>query len=286
MFTEKSSSNEKRLETMRKNLSNIENKVESILSKDALTYNDKMILLSCVNVSFHTSGKIESIFSIDSCAACDFCQKMIKNASCNPLIICGLCYAAADAWKEAAWRRHKINARIFSSVLFSTEELKTLNLHTALLVRFNEDGDTVNETMSRNYLRITAAFPRADYGYYFKNYPEVEKGLIAEGYTSREKLPKNVRFIQSSVLIGFPSKPVWFADAVFTVYPDAETIKNAILNGSIECNGKKCMVCGFHCYLRNRQSTAVNIAEYLRCNKAAREKIMVAYRNRIAEISK
>lgn len=269
---------EKRLEKMRANLAMIEMRAEFLLAKgETMTTEDRIELLQLVNVAFHESGKIEGIFSVDSCAACEFCQRMIKAAADNILMICGSCYANADSWKEAAWRRHKLNARIFSSVLFTVEELKTLPLYVARLVRFNEDGDTVNEIMGRNYLRIARAFYTAFFGYFYKNTSAVESALIAEGYTSREKLPENIRFIHSSILIGFEAAEKWFDDCIFTVYPDKATTEEAIARGAWECNGRKCQACGFHCYLAKRQEKPVHIAEVLRCSAAKRAVILAAY---------
>lgn len=267
---------EKRLATMRANLDKLEAEAAALLEKgDAMTAAERMRLLSLVNVAYHDSGKIEGVFSVDSCAACDFCQKMINAAGNNVLIICGSCYAAADAWKEAAWRRHKLNARILSTVLFTREELATLAI--GALCRFNEDGDTVNETMGRNYLRVVSSHPATRFGYWFKNAPAVEKALHAEGIHRREDLPANVRFIHSSILIGIEAKPLWFDDAIFTVYPDEATTAAAIMAGAHECNGRRCRACGFNCYLMaRRQAEPLRIAELLRCNKARRAAILEA----------
>jgi len=282
--------NEKRLATMRANLAALEKRCEAILADmtgtgENLTQQQRADLLMLVNVAYHDSGKIEGCFSIDSCAACDFCQHMIASAADNILVICGSCYAAADAWKEAAWRRHKLNARIMSSVLFTVDELKAL-LIPGQLCRFNEDGDTVNTTMARNYLRIVIGHPHTNFGYWYKNAPAVAAGLAAEGYKTREDLPANVRFIHSSLLIGFPAAALWFDDAIFTVYPDAETTAAAILAGAHECNGRRCRACGYTCYLHaRRQEKPLHIAEVLRCNKARREAARAAYDAKKAQIA-
>lgn len=270
--------NERRLETMRANLSELERRADAILAKgDAMTTDDRRELLRIVNVAYHTSGKIEGVFSIDSTASCEFCQRMIKAALSHVLMICGACYAAADAWKEAAWRRHKLNARIFASVLFSVDELKELHID-GHLCRFNEDGDTVNETMARNYIRIAAAHIYVMFGYWYKNTAAVEAGLIAEGITTRAARPENIRFIHSSILIGFEAPETWFDDAIFTVYPDAETTLEAVKNGSHECNGKRCRACGFTCYTMQRRENVIHIAEVLRTNAKRRAVILDAYR--------
>lgn len=281
--TAKAAANAKRLETMRANLEALETRADAILEKgDAMTDGDRRELLTLVNVAYHGSGKIDGCFSIDSCAACEFCQKMIHAAGSNVLMICGACYANADSWKEAAWRRHKLNARIFSSVLFTVDELKALSI-PGLRCRFNEDGDTTGETMGRNYLRIAAAHPDVRFGYWFKNAPAVESALHAEGIHTREALPENVRFIHSSALIGFAARACWFDDAIFTVYPDAETTAAAIAAGAWECNGRKCMACGFQCYMMQRRESVLHVAEVLRTNAARRAVIRSAYDARMLQ---
>ena len=235
-------------------------------------------LLALVNVAYHSSGKIEGCHSVDGCASCEFCQKMISAAGCNPLMICGSCYAARDAWKEIAWRTHTLNARILSTVLFTAEELATLAL--GALCRINEDGDTVNDIHARNILRIILTHPHTHFGYWYKNAPAVAAGLAAEGYTDRASLPDNVRFVHSSALIGFRVRPCWFDDYTFTVYPDAATVAEAVAAGAWECNGRRCRDCKYHCYTGPRTAEVIDTAELLRCSKPDRVRILAAYWDR------
>ena len=279
----KATANAARLEKMRAGLAALERTAAEILEKgDAMTADDRRALLAIVNVAYHDSGKIEGCWSVDGCACCEFCQRMISAAEHNVLMICGACYAAADAWKEAAWRRHTLNARILSSVLFTAEELTALHIDGPRC-RFNEDGDTVNVIHGRNLLRIAETRPETWFGYWYKNKPAVEEALHAEGYHSRETLPANVRFIHSSALIGFPAAETWFDDGIFTVYPDAETTAAAIAGGAWECNGRRCRDCGYHCYMMQRRPRAMHIAEVLRAGKTKRAAILAAYHARKAQ---
>lgn len=286
---DKAIANVRRIAAGRETVRRYEDIAAGILSKGAenLTDADRMALLNCINVAYHDGGKIGGCYSVDSSAACDFCQRMRAAALENLLIICGGCYAAADSYKEFSWRRHKLNALILSTVLFTVEELKTLNIPDGSRVRINEDGDTVNEIHARNILRLFVAFNTCRFGYWYKNIPAVAAGLAAEGVrTRKEKLSVygNARFIQSSLLIGFPARPVWFTDAVFTVYPDDNTTLAAIAAGAFECNGRRCFDCGYWCYTPENNGGAVpNIAEKLRCGKAARAAIMAAYEARKAQ---
>jgi len=271
--------NEKRLEAMRANLAKLENSAEEILRKGAenMTSADREKLLQFVNIAYHDSGKIEGVASIDGTSACEFCSKMRAAAEDDALIICGMCYAFADAWKEAAWRRHKLNARILSSVLFTREELSALVIPSCL-GRINEDGDIVNQIHAQNVLRIQTTHNDVNFGFWYKNSAAVDAGLHAEGYFRREELPQNVKFIKSSLLIGFPARPDWFTDEVFTVFPDAETTAAAIAAGAWACNGRKCKDCKYHCYEGSTHVAPVRyIAEYLRTNKARRALVMTAY---------
>jgi len=262
-----------------------EEKAQAILAEGGkITIAQRYELLALVNVAYHEGGKIDGCFSIDSCAACEFCQKMIASAADNILVICGSCYAAADAWKENAWRQHKLNALILSSVLFTVKELKTLAI-PGQRCRFNEDGDTVNETMARNYLRIAAGHYLVRFGYWYKNAVAVAAGLAAEGITNRSQLPQNVRFIHSSLLIGFPAAALWFDDAIFTVYPDAETTAAAIAAGAFACNGKRCKACDYNCYLMQRQESPLYIAEVLRASKENIKAKRAAFDARKAQIA-
>ena len=271
--------NAARLEKMRANLSRLESAAAAILEKPELTHDDRLQLLQLLNIAYHESGKIETIASVDSCAACGFCEKMRNAAKNNKLIICGYCYAYADQWKEAAWRRHKLNALILSSVLFTMEELKTLAI-PSMRCRINEDGDIVNVTHARNIVRLALSHSYIEFGFFFKNYEAVESGLHAEGIHKRADLPKNIRFIQSSYMIGIKARPLWFTHCVFTVYPNEELTLQAIAAGEFACNGRKCKDCGYHCY-----NTALNddnvayIAELLRCGTPMRADILKAYYN-------
>ena len=283
-MTEKQLTNARTRAQQRKTVRERENAAAALLARlDELTAAERLDLLHLVSIAYHDSGKIEGCNSIDSCAACAFCQKMIAAAAVNILVICGCCYAAADAWKEAAWRTHQVNARILSTVLFTREELATLEIGPRC--RFNEDGDTINETHARNLLRIGLTHPGTSFGYWYKNAPAVGAGLAAEGITTREQLPDNIRFIHSSALIGFPVRPSWFDDATFTVYPDAESLQEALAAGAHECNGRRCRACGYFCYLAERRPEPVNIAEFLRVRtEKDREKYIAAYREQRARM--
>lgn len=242
-------------------------------------------LLGLINWSYHKSGKIQGIYSLDGCAVCKFCEKMRKAAEYNPLMICGYCYAFADLWKKFVLIRHRINMVILSRVLFTVEELEqSMRLagfapEGMQFLRINEDGDTVNEIHARNNLRAAVVLKKygGRVGYFFKNIHAVSLGLDMEGITRREDLPENVVFVQSSMLIGFEGRPAWFADIMFTVYPDKDTTEAAIAGGAFECNGRKCMNCGLNCYKHKRAAEVQQVAEILRASKKNREKILAAY---------
>lgn len=251
-------------------------RVNSILAKPELTFADHMQLLSIYSVSFHDSGKIEGCSSCDSsCHACAFCQKMIKAAENDPLIICGYCY---DDAQETRWKnvenRHGLNMRILSTVDFTLEELATLPI--TAICRFNSSGDVPNEIYSRNCIRIAMSHPYAHCALWAKNVPACEKAFDELGK------PSNMIFIQSSLLIGVPGKRSRYADYMFTVYPSEELTEKAIASGARECNGRKCRECGYKCYLGTWEKGA-NIAELLRVPEKRRGAILAAYNERVAK---
>lgn len=251
-----------------------------IMNKGAanITHEDRMTLLHIYQIAFHDSGKIEDLFSCDSsCHGCEFCQKMQEAAEHNPLHICGYCY---DKAQEARWvnvkNRHGLNMAIMASVEFTEEELATL--YIAGICRINSSGDTPNSIYANNMRKIAITHPFVRFALWAKNVLPVEQVFDLYGK------PENLIFIQSSILIGIPGKMSKWADYLFTVYPDEETLQAALKAGAVECNGKKCKVCGFACYL-GKWPKGANVAEVLRVPAKVREKVIAAYREYIAKLA-
>ena len=245
---------------------------KTILKKDTITHEDRMTLLGIYKVSYHDSGKIELLYSCDSsCAGCTFCQKMREAAVKNPLHICGYCY---DDAQEKRWanvkNRHMLNLLIMKSVDFTEEELATLKMNG--ICRLNSSGDVDNFTQANNYRKIAKSHPNVKVALWAKNVKPVEDVFDMYGK------PENLIFVQSSVIIGTPGRMSRWADYLFTVYPDEESLQEALANGAVECNGKKCVDCGFKCYLGGWPKGA-NIAELLRVPEKHRAKIVEAYKN-------
>ena len=236
-------------------------KVAAILEKDVeqLSPVERIELLSIYHPAYHDSGKIEGITSFDSTATnCDFCKMMRELAKNNPLHICGYCYdfAQEHSFKGVnVLNRHTLNMIIMSTVEFTIEELRLLNV--TYINRINSSGDVPNVTYARNMIKICFAFPCVKFGFWSKNTVPVIAACDELGK------PENVTLIQSSYIIGKPAKLAKYFDLVFTVYLTREETENALANGSNECNGKKCKECGYKCYL-NGWKAGSNIAEYLR----------------------
>ena len=232
--------------------------IADILNKEEITAEDRIELLKLYKSSFHKSGKIEGITSFDSSATnCGFCQQMRKTAENNPLHICGYCY---DYSQEHSFKgvnvlnRHSLNMLIMASVDFTVDELRFLS--AGYLNRINSSGDVPNETYARNMIRICLAFPGAKFGFWAKNTAAVVAACDELGK------PENVKLIQSSPIIGKPSKLAKYFDNVFTVYLTKDETEKAVAAGANECNGKKCKECGYSCYYG--WQAGANIAEYLR----------------------
>lgn len=232
--------------------------VERILAKQGINHDDRLTLLSIYNVSYHDSGKIEGMYSCDSsCNNCTFCQKVRENGKDNPALICNYCY---DDAQEKRWvnvkNRHGLNLLIMSSVRFTVDELGTLKIEN--LLRENSSGDIENDIMAENYINIGYSHPTVDIGLFAKNVSPVIRA------TDKLGKPENMKYIQSSMLIGVPAKRAKYFDYVFTVYATEEELQKALSDGACECNGKKCRECGYKCYVKNGWAIGSNIAEYLR----------------------
>lgn len=273
------------------------NRVNELLNKgiNNLTHEDRLELLSIYQTPYHDSGKIKGIKSCDSsCHGCEFCQKMQKFAESQPACICGECY---DAKQENRWanvlNRHKLNMRIMSEVEFTIDELRYLDISvsplqrvkdgipfTEQMLRENSSGDVTGDIMARNYVKIPLAHPGVNVALWAKNVGPVDRAIdeICNGHK-----PDNLIFVRSSVLIGIPAPHCKYSDYIFTVYPDAETLHEALKEGGCECNGRECWECGFRCYL-GKWPKGANVCELLRCNEKDRPKFVEAYRRLVANL--
>lgn len=213
------------------------------------------IVTDCI--AYHTSGKIEGIFSLDSsCRVCSFCQDMQEAGKYSPELICGLCYT--QSIHDTALAKHEIPARILSEILFTGEEWSAAAVPIGL-IRFNCDGELINATHAMNLLRAAATHPLTQFAIWTKR-----PGILAEAIQAEGK-PNNLKIGISSPIINKPfSESFSFADFIFTVYTP-NGILSAIARGEHECNGKKCRDCGFYCYTKATHANGpAHIAEALR----------------------
>lgn len=174
-------------------------------------------------------------------------------------IVCRHCYAVAiEKRYNAVGLRHELNAFITSQFSWSIDELKTLKLYTPI-IRFNSDGDIINQVMSDNYHKIAIAFPHINFGFWFKNLMPVNDSVGIYG-----KL-QNVVYIYSDPMLNgakateyIRNKYIWI-DYTFTVYRDKKSTIKAIDAGAAACNGNNCFNCEYKCYYKTHN--ARNIAE-------------------------
>ena len=247
-------------------------RVNAILTPDrdpeTLTAIERLELLHIYQASYHDGGKIEGCTSCDASAhGCEFCAKMRAAAAHDKTIICGYCYDySQEEYRPEVLQRHSLNLRIMKTVLFTVEELAALPLFT--VTRINSSGDIDNTTQARNMLRIAKAHPHTPVAIWTKNVPAMAAALDAEGK------PANVTLIRSSIRINQPDELPPRFDYTFTCYATKADLATALALGAAECNGKKCRECGYKCYYRAH--TGTDIAEYLRCSKADRAKIVKA----------
>lgn len=226
--------------------------VKEILAKEEITFADRIQLLAIYQTPYHEGGKIAGLQSCDSSAhGCGFCQKMIaaaeKGRKDGKKIICGSCYdIKQENYRTGVKNRHGLNLLIMSSVLFTEEELATLAIYTPF-ARFNSSGDIENVIQARNYLRIAKSHKNTRFTFWFKNLAAVNKAVQLEGK------PENVLFIYSDPIINGSVKPEIFfkafawIDYIFVV-SEKELVNSFLEAGYNECNGKKCMECGYACY--------------------------------------
>lgn len=235
------------------------NEVCAILSRgiENLTVFDRMRLLQIYKVAYHESGKIENIYSLDSSATnCSFCRIMREKAKENPDIICGYCYDfEQEKYRKEVLNRHTLNLVIMSKVAFTVDELRTLS--GIGLARVNSSGDAENVIYAKNMINYAYAHESVKVAVWSKNVFAYIKAIDKIGK------PANVILIQSSPFINKPVARAKYFDYVFTVYSDESKVKEAIVNGACECNGKKCKACGFKCYT-GEWKIGANIAEFLR----------------------
>ena len=226
---------------------------------------ERMIAASTVYASYHDSGKIEGIISVDSSAqGCEFCKLMREIAekmktNGNDKHICGLCYATKGHFRyKTVKNRHELNMAILSEIQFKPGDFKGMGLYG--LARINSDGDIRNVTHAKNIIIMMNDNPIARFGWWGKNI-----NAIVEVCDELGK-PKNCTLVASSFLIGKPIKLPKYFDYVFTVYETDEDVAEAVANGAAECNGKHCRDCGFMCYLGvdNGWKYGTNIAEKVR----------------------
>lgn len=229
----------------------------AILDKGAknLTKADRLQLLMIYQAAYHDGGKIEGAFSFDSSATnCGFCKAMRAIAEGDPLHICNYCYDKKNEnYRIESMNRHTLNMVIMMSVDFERDELSIVP--TGLINRVDSAGDIPNKTYARNMIKISFINENGKFAFWAKH----ENALIAA--TDELGKPKNAKYVRSSEHIGTPAALPKYFDYVFTVYPDEESTRKAIEKGAAECNGKKCMECGWKCYYGTH--AAINIAETL-----------------------
>lgn len=242
--------------------------VKNIFEKGTFSDTDRIKLIMIYKPSYHESGKIEGVTSYDSTATgCKFCEKMRKAAENNPAHICGGCYDVRNENYRGVnmKNRHLLNMVIMSSILFTKEELALINV--SKLGRVNSSGDTPNKVYAENMINLGYVNPNTHFAYWVKNTADVSEAIDELGK------PENMTFVQSSPVINRPAQLDKNFDILFTVYLEEADVLEAVKAGSGECNGKKCMECGFKCYL-NGWKKGQNVAELARgFSKEKRAKI-------------
>lgn len=238
--------------------------VHEILSAPVISPAARIELLTMLSraVAYHTSGKIEGLFSLDvACKNCEFCMKM--QASQDPSVICTLCYT--QSMYETAKAAHAITGEILSKLELTDDEAAAVAIPAGLF-RFNSDGELINLTHALNLLRIAATHKMTSFAIWTK------RPAILDAAVKKYGKPDNLIVGVSSPFINTPFSGNWtWCDFIFTVYTPGR-IAAAIAAGSRECNGKKCLACGFKCYKERRtEAGPVHVAEVLRKPRSMKE---------------
>ena len=212
---------------------------KTILEKKTITRADRLVLISIYQSAYHTSGKIEGVTSYDSSATnCAFCKAMQEKAKGNPAHICNYCYDKnQEKYKINSLNRHSLNMLIIMTIDFDIEELAIIP--AGILNRIDSAGDIPNKTYARNMIKIAKINNVGCFAFWAKN------TLALISATDELGKPENAVYIRSSEIIGRPAELPKYFNYVFTVYPDKKSCEEAIKNGAAECNGKKCMECGY-----------------------------------------
>lgn len=227
----------------------------------------EIIMILSKAFSYHDSGKIEGLTSLDTaCANNDFCHLMQESDA--PEMICKYCYTRSF-W-ETATAAHYITGLILSEVTLTEEEAAAVAV-PALMIRFNCDGELINQIHAANLLRIAKTHPVPTFTIWTKR-----PGILNAVIKTYGK-PANLVCGISSPMINVPFRDVFtWCDFVFTVYTP-RGMEEALARGEFPCNGRKCMECRFRCYQRHDASNGpVFIAEALRRPKGVSAKAFPA----------
>lgn len=196
-------------------------------------------------ISDKLTAKMKGIRAISTTPACNsYCKSMQK---CSDTV-CSRCYTKkGSAINPNPLIRGLMNSYHLSSRILTYEELKALRIWDDVF-RLEATGELINENHLINYIKLCKTFKKTQFVLWTKRIELVEK--VFKYY---EK-PKNLRIIQSSVLlnkIGYKSK---YADKIFTVY-DKDTAKN--LGIYINCGSKDCRKC-MACYDKHCKVEIIN----------------------------
>lgn len=252
---------QKTRENQQKKRETVEKTIEAANAGD-MTARLQLIMFISKAISYHDSGKIEGLHSLDTaCANNDFCPKMQKPGT--PSCICNWCYTA-DMWESAIFA-HFITGLILSQVELTKEEAAAVAI-PALTVRFNSDGELINLTHAVNLIRIAA-------GHQLTTFTDWTKRLeIMDTAIQQEGKPDNLIIGISSPMINTPARARWeWCDFIFTVYTP-EGMKTALARNEHECNGRKCIECKYYCYHHHDTTSGpVHVAEALRKPKGIKK---------------
>ena len=191
----------------------------------------------------HT-GKMQGMQSFStSCTDNKYCKVYSK----LPGSICSHCYAQRQlAYQHSTENKCIRNGAIVKDSIMTDDDIPII---CAPLFRWESFGDVETVFQAANYIKISAANPGVQFGWFTKNAFIID---MAINLFHLEK-PANLTIIGSSKYLNVYDstfEKYWFVDHVFTVYSKDYTREHHI---DISCGARCCATCQ-NCYCKAKKA--------------------------------
>ena len=202
-----------------------------------------------ITVSQGLTGKMTGIPAVTSSSTCNLhCRRL----SALQGSVCAHCYTQKYLQSRPSIQDcYEHNSKLLSNGLILYKHLPFIN---ATLCRLESFGDIINVTHLENYIRLVKKNNHCLFALFSKRYD------LLSYYFGRNKQPKNLSIVLSSVLLNEPMKPVEHIQnqKIFTVYTKEFVNEHNVL---ITCGKRRCIDCRL-CYQKN--NSPIFITELLK----------------------